>query len=563
MKLFAQIRKVDEQHRMVYGRAVQEIPDRVGEIFDYEKSKPYFKAWSEGFSDATDGKSKGNIRAMHGKVSAGIAKQIDFVDADKAIDIGAHINDDQEWAKVLAGNYTGFSIGGSYVGDPITEKMDGKDVRRYVANPSEISIVDSPCIPSAKFFQVIKADGVTAEVAFEKAPIEVRGSDDDVARFGESLNAAGLTLAKAIEMVDVAAMLDTADDIEKREFSADERKAAAKEGAALPDGSFPIKTKGDLSNAVAAYGRAKNKAAAKAHIIKRAKALDALDMLPAAWKEKVDAAGEVQKGMWNVSRFAECLECVASIAMSAQSDFDYEGDNSPVPALLRNWLGEGVDIFKGMADEESSEMVGQLKEHANIGADDEIEMAIAMAIKAGALAKAMATAEAAGGTTLDDLFSAQLTTSEIIKAVTGQTEIVPALKAAVIAKAMTTAQKDKLQAAHDHLTSLGAACGGEKAAPAPVVKVDATPPPSDVATLQKLVSDQAARLAKLESQPVPHVMLRTVAVAKGGAASDAPTDALQAAIVEKGYGWAVKNPDGTIDYASTKQKMENELGAAA
>jgi len=201
MKLFAQIRKVDEAKRMVYGRAVQEVVDRVGEIFDYEKSKPYFQEWSKGFYDATDGKSQGNIRAMHGKVSAGIVKQIDFADTEKAIDIAAHINDDQEWKKVLDGNYTGFSIGGSYVGDKITEKVDDKEIRRYVANPSEISIVDSPCIPTARFFEVVKADGAIAKVDFKPAPIEVKGSDDDVAKFGEALNESGLTMADAIAAV--------------------------------------------------------------------------------------------------------------------------------------------------------------------------------------------------------------------------------------------------------------------------------------------------------------------------------------------------------------------------
>src|SRR5208282_4828919 len=139
MNLFVPITKVDVAKRMVYGRAVQEVVDRVGEIFDYKSSKPHFEAWSKSFSDATDGKNLGNIRAMHGKVSAGITKKIDLNDTEMAIDIGAHINDDQEWEKVIAGNYTGFSIGGSYIGDRITEKIGDKEVKRYTANPSEIS----------------------------------------------------------------------------------------------------------------------------------------------------------------------------------------------------------------------------------------------------------------------------------------------------------------------------------------------------------------------------------------------------------------------------------------
>lgn len=72
----------------------------------------------------------------------------------------------------------------------------------------------------------------------------------------------------------------------KREFSADERDAAASSGAAMPDGSFPIKTTGDLKNAIQAIGRAKNPGKAKAHIISRARSLGASDMLPDDWKTK-------------------------------------------------------------------------------------------------------------------------------------------------------------------------------------------------------------------------------------------------------------------------------------
>jgi hypothetical protein len=74
----------------------------------------------------------------------------------------------------------------------------------------------------------------------------------------------------------------------KREFSADERRSAADCGAALPDGSFPIKTVGDLENAVRAYGRAKDPAKAKAHIISRARSLGATDKLPDDWLSKGD-----------------------------------------------------------------------------------------------------------------------------------------------------------------------------------------------------------------------------------------------------------------------------------
>lgn len=76
----------------------------------------------------------------------------------------------------------------------------------------------------------------------------------------------------------------------KRAFSPDKRRELAKEGMALPDGSFPIVTVGDLENAIMAFGRAKNKSSAKKHIIKRARALKRTDMIPEAWGKK-DAKG--------------------------------------------------------------------------------------------------------------------------------------------------------------------------------------------------------------------------------------------------------------------------------
>jgi len=62
------------------------------------------------------------------------------------------------------------------------------------------------------------------------------------------------------------------------------RENAAKKGQAMKDGSFPIRDKTDLKKAIKACGRAKNLAAAKRHIRKRARALGATDMLPDSWK---------------------------------------------------------------------------------------------------------------------------------------------------------------------------------------------------------------------------------------------------------------------------------------
>lgn len=233
--LFAQIQKVDEAKRLVFGRAAQEVADKSGEIMDYVSSKPHFAKWSDDISKDTEGKNLGNVRAMHGKVAAGKLTSIDFNDDDLAVDVCAKIVDDQEWKKVLEGVYTGFSIGGAYVGDKKVEKINGKDVTRYTAKPSELSLVDRPCIPSAKFFEVQKADGTLEKVEFQEAIIEdeaegvVEGTAEQVDQLTKLMADNKLDMGKVLEVV--AASLKKADtapegcDQAKWDgMSADERK---------------------------------------------------------------------------------------------------------------------------------------------------------------------------------------------------------------------------------------------------------------------------------------------------------------------------------------------------
>jgi len=73
------------------------------------------------------------------------------------------------------------------------------------------------------------------------------------------------------------------DELNEREFSREKRQQLASEGKALPDGSYPIVNKKDLTNAIHTYGLGKDHKAAKAHIIKRAKALGASKMIPENW----------------------------------------------------------------------------------------------------------------------------------------------------------------------------------------------------------------------------------------------------------------------------------------
>jgi hypothetical protein len=129
--------------RLVYGLATAETEDRAGEICDYASTKPLYEKWSEEIAKSTRGKSRGNLRAMHGPVAAGKVTAITFNDAGKQIEICAKVVDDAEWAKVVEGVYTGFSQGGAYE----RRWTDGEGFTRYTAAPNEISLVDLPCLP--------------------------------------------------------------------------------------------------------------------------------------------------------------------------------------------------------------------------------------------------------------------------------------------------------------------------------------------------------------------------------------------------------------------------------
>lgn len=71
--------------------------------------------------------------------------------------------------------------------------------------------------------------------------------------------------------------------LREADFSAGQRRKLAKQGKAMPHGGFPIRDLADLKNAIQALGRAKDKAAAQRHIIKRAHKLGLVSALPTDW----------------------------------------------------------------------------------------------------------------------------------------------------------------------------------------------------------------------------------------------------------------------------------------
>lgn len=87
-------------------------------------------------------------------------------------------------------------------------------------------------------------------------------------------------------------VVSDSENIQKAEFNTKERKKLTKEGEARKDGSFPIRNKKDLSNAIHDVGRATNPAGAKSWIKKRAKDLGLEEHLPEDWKKAEDDVTE-------------------------------------------------------------------------------------------------------------------------------------------------------------------------------------------------------------------------------------------------------------------------------
>lgn len=169
MTLFFPLVKADEEKRLIYARATAEEVDKSREILDYVTAVPQFQKWSEQYSSATLGKSKGNLRAMHSpRHLAGKIEEIMYDDDGKCIDVVAKILDPTDWDKVKEGGYTGLSIGGGYLKKWQDPDMPG--VTRYTPRIAEISLVDSPCLKSAVIMELRKQDGSTTEVMLKGVP---------------------------------------------------------------------------------------------------------------------------------------------------------------------------------------------------------------------------------------------------------------------------------------------------------------------------------------------------------------------------------------------------------
>lgn len=162
VKLFCPLVKVDAKKREVWGVVTAEVVDRDNEICDYDSTVPYYKAIVDEMSKASDGMNIMPLRAMHGLIAAGKGIGIEFRDESKQVFMGFKVVDDVEWKKVEEAVYTGFSQGGRYI-----KKWADGEYTRYTAKPSEVSLVDIPCLATATF-EYVKTDGTSEMRKFKK-----------------------------------------------------------------------------------------------------------------------------------------------------------------------------------------------------------------------------------------------------------------------------------------------------------------------------------------------------------------------------------------------------------
>lgn len=527
LSLFLPLTKVDAANRLVYGLATAEAPDRAGEICDYTSTKPFYEKWSGGIAKATDGRSLGNLRAMHGKIAAGKVTQIAFNDDARQIEICAKVVDDAEWKKVEEGVYTGFSQGGAYA-----KRWRGEDgLMRYTADPSEVSLVDLPCLPSATF-QVLKSDGAAETRAFA---VSVR-----IAPPPEPTNAA--LFAKAENLAAAAGRPGEVGDLvaPAREalVKAAEVEALAKARlASEPTGSAPAS-----EGAVEQVWKAKDgstfakKADALAHNARtdadasaRASAGPVLDALSDLGKQLGATDGEavgsasagqshkrrrtdpakadLAKDLYGVSRLAVLLSEIRSMVGSAVFDAVYADGDAALPRQMQAWATQGVSLLQAMVATEMADLMGDAPSDA------------AMALAAGPLS--------------DVAYDA------LVKAVAADSPAGQAL--AKVGARNSRADRERIQRMHDDACSLRATCGqAEKVAGGDLakggdaieaVRAELTKMTGQRDALQQTLTDevlpQIAALAKMVGdQPVPrHLVGRAVTKGTEGisGASDAPS----------------------------------------
>lgn len=402
---WAPITKTEEQDDgtlMVYGPAASSALDRDQQRLNADWLDKAMPEWAQ----------TGNIREQHDfkravGVGVGLAKG-----EDGTHNIAAHIVDDQAIKKIKAKVLKGFSVG---IKDPkvVIGKADAPGGEVVGGTICEISVVDRPCNPGT-LFEIAKADGagdlhaVETPAVVEKSDAEAFGIDAEVYdRLPEGVRAALTSLATAgatvtteavkaesAEAVTVfspslllkldglpvseemirglvdARVAEQLGAIDKADLSAAGRRKAAAAGAAMPDGSYPIKTKADLRKAIKAVGRGgADHDKIRKHVITRAKALGLEAMVPENWNsdgslktadkaDGQDVRGQLEGVLRDVRTLVPDLakaddtdETTATGEGIHDESADIQGAHEAIACIARLIVSEAESLAQGNLDE--------------------------------------------------------------------------------------------------------------------------------------------------------------------------------------------------------------------
>lgn len=347
---------ITKQYKTSEGTLVIEGPATDSSIdLDYQIADPAWldKAMPEWFA------SGANIREQHdGKRVAGVATTYEKRD-DGAHWIKAEILDPVTILKIEKKALRGFSFGAREAEVVVDKAAKGGRITKGRIN--EVSVVDRPCNPGM-MFSIAKADS-SGDLQPVEDPelVETDKADTEPeqkytpTQFAELLKSLGKTPAEPVKFTMPTAedrakvdAIHAAVDLEKRDFSKDERDAAAKDGSALKDGSFVIKTAADLKNAIGLVGNADDPKKAKAHVIKRARALGLVDKLPDAWG--ITKADQI---------LADIGKLVPGALVKADGDAfdpdaeatDVDAGTSAIAAIARLIISEAEGLAAGRMEE--------------------------------------------------------------------------------------------------------------------------------------------------------------------------------------------------------------------
>lgn len=427
LKQYFAIQKVDEDQRMVWGYASTEMTDSQGEIVTKAAMS---EAWSDYMQFA-------NVREMHKASAVGVVKEYNL-DDPQGIMIGAKIVDDAAWEKVKEGVYKGFSIGGSKIPggyDASTNTINGLKL-------TEISLVDRPSNPGA-LITMFKVDNIedtvmpkstsTNPVAAATPPAQVETEVAPVAKAEETAPVAAPEVVAPVvaetPAEPVVHVVSTEPVVAKSGL--EELSELISKGQATPEQLVALfksaQNSPQITDTTGASTLSKvnapEKIVAKCVLQQSIAAISGFSAIA-----KGDSVNDViQKGLSSVGWFANLINELQWLQESCAYEAEREGDRSPLPAKI----AAATQLLGGLLVEMCTEEVAEMVAGMNIDP---------LADPLAALTLIIENADTTG--TLQKMCDA----TAVLKA----------------GARNSTADKERLQKAHDLLSEMGADCSADE-----------------------------------------------------------------------------------------------------